>query len=158
MSLTPSGVHFLYRLPQGVSIRPGVKKRIKGVLVDIRADDSYVVAPPSRHPSGSLYEMLGTWRSAPVFDPAWIDERQFFPARKPIQNISTYLKKVFSIEGQHVSAGLVRAAAVCRDARLSESQATIEHLEWNREPVVSPPWSAQELTRAITRVYEGAVR
>lgn len=38
--------------------------------IDIRAEGSYVVAPPSIHPSGKPYRLLsGSWRSIPTVDP-----------------------------------------------------------------------------------------
>lgn len=74
--------------------------------------------------------------------------------RKQVNNVRAYLAKVVSIEGQHGSHGLVRAAAICRDAGLSESEATIELLHWNSLPVVSPPWPHEEIARAVTRVFQ----
>ena len=73
--------------------------------------------------------------------------------REEVRRLDAYLAKIESKQGQHGSHGLVRAASVCRDAGLSESEATIKMLEWNLGPTVSPPWSHQEIARAITRVY-----
>jgi hypothetical protein len=51
---TSKGFHFYFRHPgDSVAIRPSAGKAGKGI--DIRTDGSYVVAPPSIHPSGAEY-------------------------------------------------------------------------------------------------------
>jgi len=57
------GLHYVFQHP-GIEIRNRARV-VPGI--DVRADGGYVVAPPSRHISGRLYE--------------WIDERD--PARAP---------------------------------------------------------------------------
>ncbi len=52
------GRHFYFQHP-GVSVRPSAGKLGPGL--DIRGDGGYVVAPPSRHESGTLYE----WKHSP---------------------------------------------------------------------------------------------
>lgn len=47
------GEHLFFRAPAGVSVRSAAHV-IDGV--DVRGDGGYIVAPPSRHPSGALYE------------------------------------------------------------------------------------------------------
>jgi hypothetical protein len=80
--------------------------------------------------------------------------------REKIRHLDAYLAKIesiqgpYSIKGTHRSAGLVRAAAICRDAGLSEAEATIKMLWWNTLPVVSPPWPHEEIARAVTRIYQ----
>lgn len=50
MANTPSGgVHYLYRLPAGASVRNSVSQELG---VDIRCDGGYIVAPPSKLPNG----------------------------------------------------------------------------------------------------------
>jgi hypothetical protein len=48
------GRHIYFRHP-GVPVKNDVKKRL-APGVDIRGDDGFVVAPPSLHKSGNLYE------------------------------------------------------------------------------------------------------
>ena len=56
MARTGKGIHLYFRYPDGKEIRcrtniaPGI---------DVRADDGYVVAPPSVHPNGPSYEWIG---------------------------------------------------------------------------------------------------
>ena len=74
---TGKGTHRYYRHPC-VPVRNKVRLRTGDtrVAVDIRADGGYVLAPGSRHPSGVMYELLGSWPASldvlPVFDPHWI--------------------------------------------------------------------------------------
>lgn len=158
MTKTANGGHFFYRSPDQ-ELGPRVKVVVQGVVADIRAGASYVVGPGSIHPTGKLYERIGEWSEPPVFDPKWIEQsvngtRQI--TRGKVNRVDRYLAKIESIQGENGSSGLVRAAAVCRDNGLSESEATVALLKWNRLPVVNPPWSEGEITRAITRLYERA--
>ena len=54
-NLTAKGVHAIFRIPDGVTIRNAVRLATE---VDIRGEGGYFVAPPSRHQSGHRYE----WR------------------------------------------------------------------------------------------------
>jgi hypothetical protein len=63
------GAHFYFCAPVGVPIRNSAG--ILGKGLDIRADGGYVVAPPSLHPSGLLYEWLAPMQ--PLADvPPWM--------------------------------------------------------------------------------------
>jgi putative DNA primase/helicase len=53
-SATAKGRHYIFRHP-GYSIRNDVNKNLS---IDIRSDGGYVVAPPSVHPNGSIYEWV----------------------------------------------------------------------------------------------------
>ena len=158
---TPRGLHLLFRLRPGHVVSPRVHAIVRGVPADIRGDGSYVALGGSIHPSGGRYERIGAWRreEVPLFENSWLSSKlEQCPSRpqqqrEPVHNVDRYLACVESIQGQHGSAGLVRACAICREAGLSESEATIVLLRWNSLPVVSPPWSHPELARAITRVY-----
>jgi len=105
--------------------------------------------------TGKPYERVGSWKleDVPYFDPKWIGEEKRPITRDAVKRIRGYLAKVESIEGKKGSSGLVRAAAVCRDAGLSEAEAMVELLWWNEQSVVCPHWSHIELARAITRTY-----
>lgn len=53
VSTGSGGTHYFFRAPAGVSVRNAAHV-IDGV--DVRGDGGYIVAPPSRHPNGNLYE------------------------------------------------------------------------------------------------------
>ncbi|MBW4026336.1 MAG: DUF3987 domain-containing protein [Acidobacteria bacterium] len=68
-----NGCHYYFRAPAGATIRNSASVLGKGL--DIRAEGGYVVAPPSLHPSGRLYEWLapGIVPGQPLADaPAWM--------------------------------------------------------------------------------------
>jgi hypothetical protein len=78
--------------------------------------------------------------------------------RDIVRNVRGYLAKVHSIQGHGGSKGLVRAAAICRDAGMSQSEATLELLTWNQGPTVRPAWEPREIARAITNVFKKGPR
>lgn len=158
MQRTPKGGHFLYQLPSGLHVPPSVKTRIEGIEADVRGDASYIVVSPSLHPSGEHYEWVNwPWnlKDVPECDPAWFEEngRKRPLTRDRVQSVDAYLARVESIQGKNGSAGLVRAAAICRDAGLSEAEAAMRLARWNQGETVKPAWAEEELARAITRTY-----
>jgi hypothetical protein len=63
------GCHYYFRAPAGAVIRNSAGTLGRGL--DIRGEGGYVVAPPSLHPSGLLYEWLAP--EAPLADaPPWM--------------------------------------------------------------------------------------
>jgi hypothetical protein len=155
---TPKGKHFFYRLEPGQHVPSRV--RVNQTMLDIRGEASYVVAAPSIHPdTGQRYEHVGSWdlKDVPLFDASWIellDPSSRMLSRKEVRNLDAYLAKVESRQGANGSAGLVRACALCRDAGLTEAEAMVKLIVlWNQSPVVQPPWSMDELARAVSRTY-----
>jgi hypothetical protein len=150
------GIHMVMGHP-GEPVKNAVKAMIMDVVADVRADGGYIVADPSvtcgRYEWVKGFEL--STKKLDVFDPAWLAvEREQPITRGKIRSLDSYLAKIESYEGQGGSKGLVRAAAVCRDCGLSEAETTIKLVAWNRGPTVSPPWSDEELARAIHRVYQ----
>lgn len=145
-----------------VETRRGIHFHFSGETVprkfqhgDIKSGgNAYVVYPPS-----SVDGFLYTFRRNDALQPFpshLFPERVVSNSRKEIHDVTAYVMSIESIQGRNGSGGLVRAIARCRDAGLSESEATILLMEWNQSPVVVPPWSHKELSRAITRVFKGA--
>ncbi len=83
---TGSGRHFYFLPPADQRIRNTAGKLAPGI--DTRGDGGYVVAPPSVHPSGSIYEYLAQVDA--VILPAWIAQRliRAQPERKPMPDIN----------------------------------------------------------------------
>lgn len=120
--------------------------------------NGYVVFPPSVV-DGFAYRLIadGPLQAFPehLFPPvqATRDGVQVV-TRGVVKDVDAYLARIESISGKNGSAGLVRAAAVCRDAGDSEAEALLRLIAWNKLPVVSPPWTDKELARAVTRVFK----
>jgi hypothetical protein len=148
---TARGFHIYFKYkPMGNRVKVG------GRDLDIRGDGGYTVVPPSLHPSGIMY----SWEAGPVL-PSELPE---FPMIEPLQqqrtltrgqvrNVTAYLSKIRSIQGQNGSAGLIRCCAVCRDGMLSPAQTMAELIAWNQTNA-QPPWSVQELAHAVDRVFQ----
>jgi hypothetical protein len=150
--------HLYYRINQ---VEIPTRIRIAGVLVDLKAEGSYCVAAPTVHPdTEEPYERRGSWNMdrVPEFDPSWIEEVieeriERSVTRKEVKRVESYVMKIESVQGQGGSRGLVRAAAVCRDGGLTESEATVLLLQWNQSGKAIPPWDDQDIARAISRTY-----
>lgn len=160
---TGSGEHYYYKYP-GIEIRPGAK--LKGMDLDLRGDDSYVILPPSRHWTGKEYrwvfeptrEMLA---SLQVFDPSWLAEERKHsvstvdfdgtPDRK-IRRVRAYINKIVAIEGKAGHNQTYRAACKLRDARLSPNEAYQELLRWNATNA-KPEWADEEIRHKVKSVF-----
>lgn len=121
--------------------------------IDIKSGEHAYVVVPDSTVDGHTYEWIRQGDLLPFPESLFPDARKEVIS-KQIRDVRAYVAKIESIQGQNGSAGLVRAAARCRDAGVPASEATLILLEWNSGPTVSPPWPAEELARAITRVYE----
>lgn len=137
---TRRGVHFHFS---------GSTQTRKFAHGDIKGN-GYVVYPPSVI-DNHQYEFIA--RGELQGFPESLFHTKCERLRKEVKNVRSYISRIESIQGQNGSAGLIRAASVCRDAGLSESQATIELLRWNEGATVRPPWDHSEIARAVTNVY-----
>ncbi len=67
--VTARGYALIYEWPDGAEVRPATKRPCEGI--DIRGRNSYIVIPPSVHPSGHVYRYSDD--SLPVQQcPAWL--------------------------------------------------------------------------------------
>ena len=53
---TMKGYHYYFRCPDATLIKNRTK--LFGAAVDVRGDGGYIVAPPSIHPDGGVYEFV----------------------------------------------------------------------------------------------------
>ena len=63
------GLHYLFAHPGGI-VRS--RSNALGRGVDVKADGAYIVAPPSRHPSGKLYRWIVSPDHTPAPLPEWM--------------------------------------------------------------------------------------
>jgi hypothetical protein len=139
---TRRGVHFMFS--GSTSTRKFEHGDLKG--------NGYTVFPPSTV-DGWTYRFVQQGELQPFPEHLFSEERRTI-TRKKVRNLMEYLSRIESISGQNGSAGLVRAAAVCRDKGLSEAEAMVYMINWNNSTAVRPPWSLNELARAVHRVFE----
>ena len=113
-SATPTGgAHFLYAAPPGVELHNSEGKLGPGL--DVRANGGYIVAPPSIHPSGGVYQ----WASAYEIDPAPLPAVLVELLRKPERPAARLLPVVHSPDGDYERArsALARLAPFRCDVR-----------------------------------------
>ena len=85
------GQHFYFRLPEGVEVRNATD--LEGYPgLDIRGDGGYVVAPPSKHESGCLYEWIDSVVQEPAEAPPWLIDlvKTDHPQRGATQGDASY--------------------------------------------------------------------
>lgn len=162
MTRTGRGMHFFYQLGEGQAVPTRV--RIAGIQLDVRGNGSYVVAPPSVHPeSGRQYQWLTPIEqvdldNVPLFDPSWIDDRigqSQTPARITVKDGPAYIAHIRAISGQGGHNATFRAACKLRDSGLSEAEALVALIEWNRSNA-EPPWTVRELLHKVKDAFRNA--
>jgi hypothetical protein len=172
--LTPrGGLHVHLRAPAGARIGNSVKRLAPSV--DVRADRGNIVVPPSRI-DGVPYRWADGCAPSEVevagIPQPWLDEllrsapeRQHPPAasspgmeriRSP-QDVAfeaerrrLYMAKLTerSIEGQGGNGPMMRAAFHAKEMSRTLDEALTAMQEWNTR-CATPPWSDEELARAI---------
>lgn len=68
-NVTTKGYQLIYKWPEGADIRPATNRPRPGI--DVRGRDSYIVIPPSVHPSGTRYHYSDPILPIPPC-PAWL--------------------------------------------------------------------------------------
>lgn len=109
--VTGRGYHLYFAAPAGVELRPraGVRPGF-----DVRAGASYVVGPPSIHPSGRPYRWLDNQPPAevPVLAPAWVEFLIDKPAEAPPVRVAPVRDEVHGTPyGRAAVAGVLRELA-----------------------------------------------
>lgn len=153
------GVHLGYRARKGVVV--GNRVRIKGLDIDIRAENGLEMLPPSRTEDGE-YRWLGSGLIAiadlPVAKIGWTRERTRRVVKSlvvddsdmTVRRARAYLAHVEgAIAGQHGHDKTFRAACVLTHKfGLSFEQAFPLLKEWS-DCSCEPPWSDVELTHKL---------
>lgn len=168
---TARGLHFGFSHP-GVPVRNRAHVRTTAgpLSLDVRADGGFVVAPPSVHSTGVVYEQAGRWPAVaelPVFDPAWL-QRDTTPRpasspgvqpRSPLlgpPNAYMALRRARAwlstrdpaIEGHGGdTCTFATACVLVRGFALSATDALVLLEGWNAQ--CSPPWTRRELETKV---------
>ena len=146
------GCHYYFRAPAGISIRNSAGLVGKGL--DVRADGGYVVAPPSLHPSGLLYEWLAP--EQPLADlPPWLLAK--LEEVKPSPLAQAPLERTEAIaEGGRNSALASLAGSMRRRGMSSEAidAALMKENDTRCKPPL-PTSEVQNIARSVAR-YEPA--
>lgn len=147
INVTKRGAHFLFE-------GSGPTRKMKDG--DIKGDGGYIVIPKSRVDDFTYYfpEGHGFQELEPFPVQLFPIEERRQKTRGEIRNVMAYLAKIESVQGEHGWGGLARAANICREAGMSEAEATIALLEWNSGPTVTPKWEHADIARAVTRSFQ----
>jgi hypothetical protein len=155
---TKRGFHFYFRCPDEGEIRNATHVEWDGVSrYDVRAEGGYVLCPPSEHSLGEY-----SWRRPliethllPPFDPAWRPERTAvdYESDKRITDGIAYISRIRAIAGSGGHDDTYRAVACLYDSGMSEAEALLAILSWNRTNA-DPPWSEKDLLHKIRDVYQ----
>ncbi|WP_197533613.1 bifunctional DNA primase/polymerase [Symmachiella dynata] len=154
---TGKGVHFYYSIDEPIAPRV----RIGGIQVDIRGEASYVVMPPSIHPSGKQYEWIyDDWNELPPFPREKIEEiiptcttPECQAKRKRITDGEAYIANIRAIAGEGGHNSTFRAACKLRDAGYDELEALGALIRWNQTNT-DPLWTVEELTHKVRDAFK----
>jgi hypothetical protein len=155
---TRRGYHFYFRCPEGEPIRNATHVEWDGVSrYDVRGEGGYVLCPPSRHSEGEYTwaEPLIPPSSLPPFNPEWRPERpeEEYESDKRITDGIAYIAQINAVSGSGGHDDTYRAVACLHDSGMSESEALLAILSWNRTNA-DPPWSERDLLHKIRDVYK----
>ncbi len=164
MSKSARGVHFYYQHP-GVYVKSDSHIKLGQNLYDVKADRSYVLAPPSER-KGCEYSFVkhsgnprGIWMcpsKLPVFNTAWRPERaKTGPGLEGegVKNIASYIDKIQCGEGGR-DRGTFRVCKIAMEVGLCESEAMAIVIDWHMRNC-TPPWSVMEVAEKVKRTYRG---
>lgn len=134
------GGHYVFRAPVGRRIANS--SGLLGPGLDIRGDGGYIVAPPSLHASGRIYEWERTVRDAPLLDlPAWAVE--LLEARRPRDS-----RQVMQDGQRNVSLTSFLGAMRARGAGY-ESMLAAAEIENARHPSPMSAAEVQKIARSV---------
>jgi hypothetical protein len=160
------GEHWYYRRPEGGE-RIGNRVRVDGIALDIRADEGNIVAPPSIHPTGFVYEAIEPWtaervRAMPHFERDWFPPPPVAPvprlpawqppeaAQQAAKRAAAYLQKVPpAIAGQGGSLQTFNAAVALVRGLAVDEETAYRLLAEHYNPRCEPPWSEAELRHKV---------
>jgi hypothetical protein len=149
----PKGCHYFFKMPEGVQLRNTAS--VLGLGLDIRGEGGYVVAAPSKHHSGLLYQWLK--KDAPLADvPDWMltaltKPKMALDSRRLAPESATPEESAFAEGGRN--AGLTSMAGKLRAKGLDveEMEAALRVANQKRCKPPLPESEVQEIARSVGR-------
>lgn len=142
---TGKGFHFYFRYKDGIR---NFTRRFPGI--DLRGEGGYVLAPPSIHPSGAIYEWIIPLDGDLPELPEWILETKKEEQQERDPNwVEELLKGVE--EGQR-NDSLARLSGHYFGKGLTFEETKLILLDWNKRN--KPPLPEEEVLRTIESIYK----
>lgn len=143
------GWHIYYSYPEGSNITVGARIGDEDLGLDFRGKTGYVIAPPSRHPSGDRYRWDKSLKEyTPTSPPDWL-LRELEKKDRPPGNVDDLLEGVK--EGKRNNAATKVAGRYLAKFKEENWNLTWESLRtWNRRN--EPPLPEKELKRTFESV------
>ncbi|MGB9683103.1 MAG: phage/plasmid primase, P4 family, partial [bacterium] len=141
---TGKGYHYYFKYQDGVR---NFTKRYPGI--DLRGEGGYVLAPPSKHPSGAIYEWLIPLDNNISELPEWVlKERKEIKEKEPgwVEKLLEGVK-----EGQRNDT-LARLAGHYFGKKLSFEETKKILLDWNKRN--RPPLDEEEVIKTVESIYK----
>lgn len=133
------GVHSLFRFPEGVEL----KSKVLAPGLELKAEGSGIVLPPSNHASGGRYRVLNSTRLAPL--PSWVLELVLKPDLRVVEgegqgapHAETHYRLPRRIEVNTRNSELCSYAGSLRAHGWEPADIFSELLKVNRERCVPP--------------------
>ena len=147
--MTRRGWHRYYRQPD---IRLPTDLRPYGLTVDLKADRSLVIAPPSVHESGVLYQLDGCdWSALKKLPPPNIDALKRLIEKSPKNGGHSPDRLRDGSRGQWLNDRLCRDAPYC--STLNELLDIADELNSELPEIGYSPLDARELVRRTQKVW-----
>lgn len=131
-------------------------RRLEGI--EIHGEGSYVVVPPSIHPSGYQYKFIRPLKELPVFDPAI-----FIPPPSPFSSVSDesswgtepaydWRSKYHGVKEGGRHNRLLQYLGMLHNSGKSEIEALEMAIEWNKR--CEPPEKAPAIVSTLRKCWE----
>jgi len=145
------GCHYYFRAPTDAVIRNSAG--ILGAGLDMRGEGGYVVAPPSLHPSGRLYEWLAP-EQAIADPPAWLAAK--LAEAKPAQESAKMQTGDIQEGGRNAALASLAGTMRRRDMSPKAIEAALMQENTARCKPPLPASEVQEIARSVARYAPAA--